>query len=214
MFVCEKDLRLVSYLENLYKDQFKILCGDFLEVPVNLWEKHSILQCVSNLPFHLTTDIFTHLMLQMPFIRKALLGVQLEFAERLLNKKKSSSLSILVKTLGEIKTHKRIKNTSFFPKPKFDACWIFWERNQLIKDIKLFQNLLRAVYWGKRKPLIGSLKRNPFFMPDDGYSSKWLQRLDQTRNSEILDLLQRRPDSLTHLDYIRLFHYLESRQEF
>ena len=210
MFVCEKDPRLASYLEEAYKDRFQILNGDFLKIPADLWKKYFISQCVSNLPFHLTTDMLICLTLKMSFIQRALLGVQLEFAKSLLNKEKSSSLSILIRTLGKIKTHKKIKKTSFFPRPKFDACWIFWERDQLTENLELFEKLLKAAYWGKRKSLINSLKRNPFFTPKDTYSSKWLRKLDQTRDSEILDLLQHRADSLVHLDYIKLFHYLES----
>ena len=212
MFVCEKDTRLASHLGGLYKDKIHLFQGDFLKLPVGLWEGHGISQCVSNLPFHLSTDIITHLILKMPFIERALLGVQLEFAKRLLNQEKSSSLSILVKIMGEIKSHKKIKKNNFFPRPGYDACWIFWKRNRLIKDkdIILFEKLLQAAFWGKRKPLMNSLRRNPFFTSQNPHSSKWLQKLDQTKNGQILELLKKRPDALTHLDYIKLFKYLES----
>ena len=214
MIVCEKDLKLVSYLRDAYAGQFQIVSGDFLNISIDSWEKYSVSQCISNLPFHRTTDIMRYLLLRMPFIKRFLLGVQLEFGQRLLNEKKSSSLSVLVKALGNLKAHGRVRKTNFFPEPKFDACWIFWERNQLVKNIQHFEKLLRAAYWGKRKPLINALKRNPFIVSGDSHSSKWIDRLHQTRDREILDMLKKRPDALNHTHYIRLFNYFETRNVF
>ena len=210
MIICEKDLKLVSYLKNTYPGQFQIVSGDFLKIPIDSWEKYSVSQCVSNLPFHKTTDIMRYLLLKMPFIKRFFLGVQLEFAQRLLNEKKSSSLAVLIKALGNLKGHTRVRKTNFFPQPKFDAYWIFWERKPLVKNIKLFETLLRAAYWGKRKPLINALKRNPFIATEGGNSAKWIEKLRQTKDTEILDMLKKRPDALKHTHYIQLFHYFET----
>ena len=214
MIICEKDLKLVSYLRNTYENQFQIVPGDFLAISIDSWRKYSVSQCISNLPFHQTTDIMRYLLLKMPFIKRFLLGVQLEFGQRLLNTKKSSSLSVLTKALGNLKAHTRVKKANFFPEPKFDAYWIFWERNPLVKNVKHFEKLLRAAYWGKRKPLINALKRNPFIGTEDDHSSKWIERLQQTRDREILDMLKKRPDNLNHTHYIQLFDHFETKKVF
>ncbi len=205
MILCEKDRELANFLIKKYGHKQEIIIANFLDVPIQVWNDKKVSTCVSNLPFHITTEIILKIVKEMPFIKKCLWGMQKEVGQRLCNEKKSSSLSIFLKAHGDIRFLRLIKRNSFYPKPNVDACWVFWERAPKIQEYELFEILLRSAFWGKRKTIFNSLKKSPYLKAS--MMKLCLKKL-QKIPLEIEVLMKKRADALGLSDYLKLFEWL------
>ena len=86
--LCEKDRELANFLKKKYQNQQEIIDRDFLDVPIDYWCEKKVTACVSNLPFHITTEIILKIVKEMTFVKSCLWGLQKEVAERLCIEKK------------------------------------------------------------------------------------------------------------------------------
>ena len=204
--LCEKDKALASYLKQMFTSSTSIeevLHSDFLEVPSKTWEDKGITAVISNLPFNITSPALISIIGQMPFIKKAIFGVQLEVAQKLTNEK-DNFISIFFEGLGDLKFQKKISRNSFYPVPDVDVAWISFERNQRIQNTDDFFIFLKGAFWGKRKTLYNSIHTNPFFREIEK-TKKWIEVLDESTNPSIKKYLLQRADELHFIDYKMIF---------
>ncbi len=206
MMLCEKDRKLANFLKQKYQNQQEIINHDFLDVPVKHWHEKKVTACVSNLPFHITTEIILKIVKEMTFVKICLWGIQKEVAERLCIEKKSSSLSIFLKMCGNIRLISLIKKNSFYPKPNVDAYWVFWERSLKVEESETFEVLLRSIFWGKRKTIMNALKRSPHLPTPK--TRDWLKKIESPPD-HMKELMKKRADILQLEDYLLLFRWLQ-----
>ncbi len=208
MLLIEKDRSLAAEMQRRYP-QHKVISGDFLEQSEELLLNEDVRAVVSNLPFYITTPILERICARLPAIERGLFGMQKEVAQRIMAER-GNSLAMFLRATGDARIFSKVSRNSFYPAPEVDVCWLYWQRNTKINDLESFELLLRGVFWGKRKSIAVSLKKNPFFD-----SSPHGQRMRDnaaglTAASAEFRFLSQRPDALTFAEFQEL-HAVLSR---
>lgn len=208
----EKDGKLAERLTHQLNgfEGFQVLHDDFLKVNTGNMTDHQSL--VGNLPFYITSPIIIRVIKEMPFIQKALFGIQKEVASRILQRQ-GNSLAVFIASQGDVFRFSSISRNSFYPVPQVDAEWILFERKPLIDPQSLpdFELLLRAAFWGKRKSLANTLKKNPFWQQNETTGNIFARRFKvlEARAPTLAFLLKLRSDALSLENFIDLFNYLK-----
>ncbi len=208
MVLVEKDRTLARRLREVYATKPKVVIfeGDFLEMPVDTDPFTACTAAIGNLPFYVTADLLLRIVFDAPQIRQALFGIQYEVAERLAARS-GSSLAIALASQGEISIAGKIGRNSFYPVPNVDAAIIRFERKGGIARPYL-RTLLKAAFWGKRKPLRSALAKNPFFA-EDSAAARWHERLSELP-AALMPLMQKRADDLSSAEFCALYDHLTS----
>jgi len=125
----EIDSRFKKILDHHFgkNDNFKLISGDFLKKPVleevteYLVGQKKNVKVVSNLPYYITTPIFTELLQSEIKFQSVVLTIQKEVAERLCsdeNKKAYGAITVFTRYYGVAKIEKLFSPNSFLPTPK------------------------------------------------------------------------------------------------
>lgn len=170
----EKDHRLISFLNDLFKEEIsegklEIIEGSVLDYDLrNVCSKEKSYKVVANIPYYITGKIIPYFLASNYQPMEMTLLVQKEVAERIVAKKeKESILSLSVKSYGIPKQAFVVDKKNFSPVPKVDSAVIkisniskkyFNNDHELEKE---FFRLLRIGFSSKRKKLTNNLK--PFF---------------------------------------------------
>lgn len=208
MILVEKDRTLAARLAKEFSgnERVQVHAGDFLEVDLLSSPFREATAAVGNLPFYVTSDILLRLVIDCPHITHGLFGIQLEVAERIASGK-GSSLAIALGAHGKLSIVGKISRNSFFPVPNVDAAILAFTRGSSIVRPHL-RSLLKAAFWGKRKPLSSALRKNPFWS-EQAETAAWPERLAGVPQA-LQPLLAQRADELVVVDFLRLYDYLES----
>ncbi|MEM7181341.1 MAG: 16S rRNA (adenine(1518)-N(6)/adenine(1519)-N(6))-dimethyltransferase RsmA [Spirochaetota bacterium] len=184
-------------------DPAHLVQGDFLKNIAHLQELSPYI--LGNLPYYISSEIFTSIMVQVPFFQGGIFMVQKEFGNRVVHE--VSSLSIFLSLFVKSKVLKKVSASCFYPKPDAESLLlemqVLPDRANYRKDeIALVELVLKSLFWGKRKTMGRSLKDSPFLKDESGANTreKAYQVLEQ-----LAIPLQSRPDSLSLLDYKRFF---------
>lgn len=206
MVLVEKDRTLARRLKEIHESNqsVTVIEGDFLELDSSAAPLHSCTAAVGNLPFYVTAELLLRVIVDSPHIRQALFGIQWEVAERLVSGQ-GSSLAIALSSQGKISLAGKIGRNSFFPVPNVDAAIIAFERLNVPHRAHL-RLLLKAAFWGKRKPLGSALNKNPFFA-ETGIANDWPTRL-KNLPADLVPMLSKRADDLTAKDFCALYDFL------
>ena len=120
VYVIEIDAKLVRALEDIlsgYKN-VEIIHGDALEVDLPYIDK-----IISNLPYHISSDITFRLLKETGF-KVAVLMFQKEFAERLIGEPGTSNysrLTVNARYLADIEEVLQVPAKLFYPEPSVDS---------------------------------------------------------------------------------------------
>lgn len=206
MVLVEKDRTLARRLGEIYRDNPKVTVieGDFLGQQLAAEPLKSCTAAIGNLPFYVTADLLLSVIVDAQQIRQALFGIQWEVAERLAERQ-GSSLAVALASQGDISIAGKIGRNSFFPVPNVDAAIIRFERKVSTPRPHL-RLLLKAAFWGKRKPLRSALSKNPFF-GEEPHAAAWPKRLAALPEN-FAALLTKRADDLSATEFCELYDYL------
>lgn len=169
----EIDTDLIPILnENLQEhNNFKIVNKDILEVDINkdLIEyegKYKKIVLVANLPYYITTPIILGLLENTKKIKKYVMMVQLEVADRICGKPKTkdyNALSIAIGYRANAYKNFNVPRTVFIPEPNVDSAVIsldlYEEPKFIAENEELFFKLIRESFNQRRKTLINNLSR-------------------------------------------------------
>ncbi len=114
--VVEKDPRWAQFLREKFGKRIGLVEADFLET------RRDADIIIGNIPYYISSPILFHIA-QRKF-RRALIMVQLEFAERMAAKPRTSDygrLSVASQLLFNIKILRKVKRGSFTPPPEVDS---------------------------------------------------------------------------------------------
>ncbi|HUU51371.1 MAG TPA: 16S rRNA (adenine(1518)-N(6)/adenine(1519)-N(6))-dimethyltransferase RsmA, partial [Nitrospinota bacterium] len=162
----ESDKRLFDVLSVILKGNknVELICQDALNFDYTSLKKPY--KVVSNLPYSISTQIMIKLLGYNGKITEMILMFQKEIAERINashGTRNYGFLSIIAQYHTDIDICFSVKKDSFFPMPKVDSSVIklsFLKRPKvLVRDEKLFFNLVKASLSYKRKTLRNNLKR-------------------------------------------------------
>lgn len=141
----------------------KVVCGDFLETFSKELEEGAPKYIFGNLPYNVSSRIIAKLIEENMFLDKAIFMLQKEMFERIRAERGSknySSYSVFTQCFLNYKLLKEVKGGSFFPKPNVDSVIVQFCRKQVpeIKDINLFEKIVRTAFSSRRKTLLNNYK--------------------------------------------------------
>jgi 16S rRNA (adenine1518-N6/adenine1519-N6)-dimethyltransferase len=120
---------------------------------------------IANLPYAVATPIISNLLLLPDFpIERMVVMVQWEIGERLralVGTKDYNALSVLVQSVADVETVRKVAPSNFFPKPKVDSAIMLIKPNpkkrEAVGDVAKFRAFLRDLYTHRRKNLRAAL---------------------------------------------------------
>lgn len=208
MLLVEKDRTLALRLQEQFAGdtRIQIFAGDILALDLHSPPFSSVTAAVGNLPFYATSEILLKVIVDCLHISHALLGIQLEVAERIAAGR-GSSLAIALGAQGKLSIAGKISRKSFYPEPQVDAAILSFTR-LASKERPHLRALLKAAFWGKRKTLGTALRKNPFWS-DFPETTAWQHRLEALP-PKLAPLLAQRADALSVADFLQLYDFLDS----
>ena len=153
---------LAKRLEPLVTEgRLTIRCQDILEFS---WDGLKEVTVVGAIPYHITSPILVSLCEASPAIRRAILIMQEEVAQRLLAKPGTKSygrLSILVQYGWDASRLLAVPRRAFFPQPRVDSICLQLTRRQhplvAVRDEPRFFGMVKAAFSHRRKTLVNCL---------------------------------------------------------
>ncbi len=168
----EIDSDLVEILnENINDDEnIEIINEDFLKVDLDsvLNSYNEKVTIISNLPYYITTELLTKVLLSSDRINKVIAMMQKEVADRFTKNKKDkdySVLQVMAKYYCDVKTLARVSKNNFIPIPKVDSEILIFkikENYKKVDDEKLLFDIVKACFSQRRKMIISNLNSNGF----------------------------------------------------
>ena len=159
---------------------------------------------IANLPYYITTPIITKFIEENIDIKKLVVMVQNEVADRFSakpNSKDYNSLTLFLNYYFDIKKEFFVSRNVFFPVPNVDSAIISFtkkdEKKYVCDEKKLF-NFIKASFTQKRKNLKNNLKN---------YNLKEIECLLKTLNKD----LTCRAESLSLDDYIFIVNNMDKQ---
>lgn len=206
----EIDKDLIPILsKNLEKyDNFTVIQADILDVDINkdidLYSKnYGNIYLVANLPYYITTPIVLGLLSKTDKIRRYVMMMQLEVADRICGKPKSkdyNALSIAIKYRAKAEKIIKVPRTVFIPKPNVDSAVIKLDlyENPLYKanNEKHFFTFIRNCFSQRRKTLFNNLTQV--------YSKENINKMFENLNIKPTT----RSEELDIIDFINMSNYL------
>jgi 16S rRNA (adenine1518-N6/adenine1519-N6)-dimethyltransferase len=157
VYAIEKDGRIIEILRNEYSwPNVELIEGDAIKV-----EWPAFTKMVSNLPYQISSPV-TFKLLRHEF-KRAVLIYQLEFAERMVAKpgnRKYSRLSLMVQAKANVELVERIGRGAFWPRPKVDSAVVVLEPKPPSEQVKLNENLVKALFQHRRSTVLAALKKS------------------------------------------------------
>jgi 16S rRNA (adenine1518-N6/adenine1519-N6)-dimethyltransferase len=195
---------------NLLKEKFKetalnVIEADFLKEPARFFKNKKNLVVMGNIPYHISTPIIEALVENKAHIKKIVLMTQKEYAEKLmLYEKGNSKLSYFAGLHFEVEMLFIVPRTVFKPMPGVDSAIVKltprFDLESQIKNKELYQKLLEAAFFSKRKKI-----RNNFERSSHLFGGKENIKLIEEKSGISFD---KRAEHLTLEEYIRLSNML------
>ena len=157
----EIDERFIPILEQL---PIELHHADFLKVDLEKLLNtidHQEIVVVSNLPYYITTDLLTKIMLESDRIDRVVCMMQREVATKLTDPKESSPLKLLMEVSGKVSYEFTVSKNVFIPAPNVDSAILKIEMNHTDLDLKGFYSFLQDCFKQRRKTLNNNLKKYP-----------------------------------------------------
>lgn len=198
----EIDDTLIPILTKQFKekDNFTLLHQDILKADIEkdaqIYFKNDYpIYLVANLPYYITTPIVMHLLENIPMIKRYVVMVQLEVADRFsANKgtKDYNGLTVAIKYRANVSKVLNVSRNVFMPKPNVDSAVVKFDIKENkefnLFDEKFFFKLIRNSFANRRKTLVNNL--NQAYHLDKSLLEKMLEELKINVNirSEALDV--------------------------
>lgn len=165
----EIDRKLVSKLHRLLPADrpIEVIDRDFLTFDLAaLQKKYPRVKVVSNLPFHLSTEIMFKLFGHRGWIETMTLMFQKEVAERIVSrpgKREYGILSVLARLYSDPKIVLIVSPDKFYPPPEVSAAVVYFQmkRELVIEEghEPLFIDCVKSAFGQRRKVLFNSLQK-------------------------------------------------------
>ena len=193
--VIEIDNDLITLLKSFNNNNLIIHQGDVLKF--NICSLPSPLRVVGNLPYNISSPILFHLLNNRSHIEDMTFMLQREVVERIVAKNGSKiygRLSVMMQAFFDVEMIFIVPPECFKPEPKIDSAIVYFKpiTNPLVKDIDVFEKIVKLSFSQRRKTLKNCLKSS------------------LTQNQTSIDLSQR-AEALSVNDFIQLTNDYEKR---
>lgn len=194
--VIDLDLGMIDFLNIIYKkmSNINVVHGDILKADIAAYDK-----IIGNLPYYITTDVITKILLKAEKCKKIVCMIQKEAYPRFsskVNEPGYSPIGILVSLLGQIEKVMNVGAGSFYPNPHVDSI-VFQIEIDLKKrtktNLEIYQ-LAHTLFLNKRKTILNNLGT---FLNNKEAAAQILVSLGINENL--------RPENLSPKDYTNLY---------
>lgn len=162
LYLVEIDRGLAARLEERYaaQPQVRVLVGDVLALPLDALVPDDDITVVANLPYNVSTPVLFRLLALRPRVRRAVLMLQREVAERLVappGGDARGALSVMVQTWATVRVAFAVSRRSFLPRPRVDSAVVVLDTAAAprvpLADVELYEAVVRAAFGQRRKML-------------------------------------------------------------
>ena len=155
--VCDIDSRMIDFLKIFYKDNIQYILDDIRKVDITKYD-----YIIGNLPYNITTELVTYLLINSQNTKSMVLMCQLEAFNRFydLSGENYGPASVLLHLLGSIEKLIVVKPGSFYPAPKCNSLVfkINLFENKDLKTAKEVYKLAKSLFLNRRKTIYNNLK--------------------------------------------------------
>lgn len=200
----ELDERMIEILKDRFSlyDNFEIINQDVLKVDLSKMikaEKEKAIEnakIVANLPYYITTPIMMKLLEDKLDIESITVMIQKEVADRIVavpGTKLSGAITYCIDYYSEAKSVRIVERDFFLPSPNVDSEVINLKIRKspkvLVKNEKLFFDIIKHSFMQRRKTLINSLVNGKIIENKD-YAKKIMEdlKLDPNIRGEVLSI--------------------------
>ena len=194
----EFDLRLADHVELLLADfpNARLRRGDILKERVEaLMPDASRITVVGNLPYAITSPALEWLVSQTARVRRALLMIQREVADRLAappGEKRYGPLTVFARLHAEIRTLFRVSPGAFYPRPDVDSVVLEatprpYPGTTAVERARA-REIARAAMGTRRKTLVNALGHGLGIAPAEGRALLEAAGIDPRRRGETLTI--------------------------
>jgi 16S rRNA (adenine1518-N6/adenine1519-N6)-dimethyltransferase len=212
----DKDPRLFDLLRGELAVQgianVKLIEADFLELDLadHLPDGSGALVVIGNLPYNISSQIIVRLIRTRRFIRRAVLMLQKEMADRLLappGSRDFGRLSVMLQYCADLRHVITVDAAQFFPRPRVSSAVIAvrfreWRQGAAVNEDLLF-NVVKAAFGQRRKTLRNALRGSFLDLPP-ALIDRWLQAVAVDP--------RRRAETLSVEEFVRLGNWLDQHQ--
>ena len=149
-------------------DNAEVVQGDVMKTDLSALVREKLgdgpLRVAANLPYYITTDVLTKLLVELPQARSIAVMIQKEVGDKLLSRPGEDGygpLAILCQYLCEVRRALDVPAACFTPPPKVDSSFMVLERRETplcaVADEALFMKLVRGAFVMRRKTLVNNL---------------------------------------------------------
>lgn len=219
LLAVELDRDLCAYLRQRFgADRLQLIEADVLrlDLPGLLAEAAGqALVVVANLPYNITAPVLFKLRSHAGLVRRAVLTLQKEVAQRLVappGSRTYGQLSVLLSQCAHLRMARQIPASSFRPRPRVDSAVVEldFEPNRVpVNDIAAFERVVRAAFGQRRKMLRNALLSLP---APGGDGTLPADRLTELAATAAIDLTQR-AEALAPEDFARLADALAALEQ-
>ena len=166
LYLVEIDRGLAARLTERYADrpQVRVLEGDALDLPLAELIPEDHVTVVANLPYNVSTPVLFRLLALRGRVRRAVLMLQREVADRLValpGTRDRGVLSVLVQTWAAVQIAFGVSRRSFLPRPRVDSAVVTLDVEARprapLGDLATYEAVVRAAFGQRRKMLRNAL---------------------------------------------------------
>lgn len=192
--VVDIDRRMIDFLKEKYrKNNINFICEDIRKTDIGSYDK-----LIGNLPYNITTETITYLLLNGIKAKKLVIMCQSEAFPHFFDVegKEYGPASVLVHLLGKINRNFMVKPGSFYPMPKCNSAVFSIEINEnadfeLAKKVYL---LAKALFLNRRKTIFNNLSQ---YLKDKEKANAILEELGILANY--------RPEQLSPNQFLEIY---------
>lgn len=173
----------------------QVVQADIRTVDFRTLKKETSFTVFGNLPYSFSTEILFHLIDQRDCIKRAILMLQREFAERVASKpggREYGIISIMVQLFADVFLGPVIPGNSFHPPTRVDS--ILMELRMLpsirfpVRSIDMFRHVVKGSFAQRRKKILNSLRSTGRFKSEQLERAFSETGIDPGRRAETLSI--------------------------
>ena len=197
--VCDIDSRMIDFLKIFYKDSVTYILDDIRKVDIKDYQ-----YIIGNLPYNITTELVTYLLLNSNNTKSMVLMCQLEAFNRFadMSGENYGPVSVLLHLIANIEKLLVVKPGSFYPAPRCNSVVFridLFEDKNLVQAEKVYK-MTKSLFLNRRKTIYNNLKN-------------YLSSGDQAK--AILDELglsiNLRPENISPEIYLKMYLLIQNR---
>ncbi|MCQ2086782.1 MAG: 16S rRNA (adenine(1518)-N(6)/adenine(1519)-N(6))-dimethyltransferase RsmA [Bacilli bacterium] len=151
------DPKMIEVLSEIYKnDNITLINKDIRKVELSQYSK-----IIGNLPYNITTELVTHLLISASTCREFVFMIQAEALDRFveLSGKEYGPASILVHLIGNIKKEFIVRPGSFYPAPKCNSVVFKITKSEScnLEEATNVYLFAKKIFLNRRKTLLNNL---------------------------------------------------------